>query len=113
MFRRKPSSPSQSFSLKIWVQSLAVDWQQLVMEIWLDPEFNQALATGNWQKEWDKTLTELGRWHTQTKITALTRKLEELDGLPAKTFDQDHQQQVILAQIRELISQPDKKPVAK
>lgn len=81
-----------TYSLEDFSKFLPEDLQQLVFDLYLQPQYARNVEEINIEKEWSKIFTDLKRLSIQSQVAQITKELDELD---VKT-DKEEQRQVEL-----------------
>ena len=84
------------------VQKLGVDQQELLMSIWLDPEFQKLAESINLEEEWQQTLSSLSSYFKQSKKKEISARLKALDAKHEKTQAEEEEQEQFLAELAKL-----------
>ncbi|MBW7944510.1 DNA primase [Patescibacteria group bacterium] len=99
----------EHWSLQNFARGLAEDLQQRLFEITAEEEFLQIIAEMDqtdrekeFAKEWQKALADLTQFQVSEQTAAIQARLDELDGLPEKTPEQEAEQMQLLQQVVQL-----------
>jgi len=84
------------------VLKLAVDQQELLMAIWLDPEYSRLAESIDLAEEWRQNFTDLQILFNQTRKKAITKQLEVLDTKLSKTPQEEQAQAKLLEELSQI-----------
>lgn len=90
------------YSLEKFSKFLPEDFQQLVFDLYLQPQYANLVEDLDIDKEWQQTYTDLKRMSLQEKIAQITQELDQLDAKVEKTKEEEEQQSKLLAEIVKL-----------
>ncbi|MBU2543259.1 hypothetical protein KJ707_01665, partial [Patescibacteria group bacterium] len=88
----------------IFSKFLAEDLQQLVLDLYLQPQYAQTAEEVDLDKEWQQVFEELKRLSTKEQITQIAQELDELDGKTTKTDQEEQLQADLLEKVNVVVS---------
>jgi DNA primase len=92
------------FSLESFGKFLAEDLQQLVFDLYLQPQYAQNYEEKDSNDEWLKVLPNLQRSAVKSQISEITHELDKLDQKQTKTNQEEERQSELLEKIVDLRS---------
>ncbi|MBU0978949.1 hypothetical protein KKF92_03965, partial [Patescibacteria group bacterium] len=81
---------------------LAVDQQELLMAIWLDPEYGRLSESVDLAEEWRQNLVDLQALFNQTRKKTITQQLGVLDTKLTKTPQEEQVQTELLEELAKI-----------
>ncbi len=96
---KKVSDFQPTYSLESFSKFLPEDLQQLVFDLYLQPQYARNVEEIDLDKEWQKTFSTLRRLATKEQISKITTQLDKLDAKAQKTAQEEQQQLELLEQI--------------
>ncbi len=90
---------SSSFDLTQFMKQLPEDQQQLVSEVYLQPDYIEIVDELDLEKEWDNTLKDLKALSVAEAVAQITHELDQLDAKAEKTPQEEARQSELLKQI--------------
>lgn len=88
-----------TYSLESFGKFLPEDLQQLVFDLYLQPQYARNIEEMDLDKEWPKIFTDLKRLAIQEQVSRITKELDELDIKPTKTEAEEKKQAELLEKI--------------
>lgn len=90
------------YSLEKFSKFLPEDFQQLVLDLYLQPQYASLIEELDIDKEWQQSYTDLKRLSLQQQIAKITQELDNLDAKTTKTKVEENRQSELLAEIVKL-----------
>jgi len=91
-----------TYSLEAFGKFLPEDFQQLVFDLYLQPQYARNIEELDLDKEWQKTFKDMRRLSIQEQVTQITKELDQLDSKQTKTEDEEKKQSELLEKIVKL-----------
>ena len=88
-----------TYSLEAFGKFLPEDLQQLVFDLYLQPQYARNVEEMDLDKEWPKIFADLKRFSIQQQISQITQELDELDAKSTKTDQEEKRQAELLEKI--------------
>lgn len=87
------------FDLQHMTRGLAEDLKQLVMDLLIDPEFEQALQGTDGEKEWRIALQRVQKGLLLAEITTINQEIAQLDSVQVRNQEQEERLNELLTSI--------------
>jgi DNA primase len=88
-----------TYSLESFGKFLAEDLQQLVFDLYLQPQHARNIEELDLAKEWPKIFSDLRRLFIQSQVSLITKELDGLDAKQTKTEAEEKKQAELLEKI--------------